>query len=686
MMEPINYSPLPLDFSSSYTLNAIAESPLVGNNATPESTTEKVAAYVIKIFIITPLLTVCVTMDLIYWSLKTITIYPAYLRGCKNHLYDLVVLLALPILTFAMAITNSLPTIEPQRQMPSPEPQEPVRDPPTSPTPIRPVVQPLPIPQRPATATPRLTPVAPRPVTAPIKNTSSFRERIPAPTPTINEPKVVLGPEDTLWKEINKESYYEGPDYTRVSQLLEGGLNPNFLRNGMTPLSKVVMEGRYDLARLLITHGADLNFPITMGEFPLVQAILKKDFHEARYFIDRGANPDLISPGSYGKNAIIAVLSLLDTIRQDGDEKKNLDKTRSCQEMLLYMLPKADVNAHNGSALSYAIYLGRKKFVKILLKAGANVNIRFSNGNTPLTQALKDSSNCNSSLEVVKTIIDLGADPNLVAGDDTYGSSRKNFTPLQHAIVQFIDTPCYFSHVHVHLGKVLLILKKNVDPLPELNVAGANIFSLTRKLLESSLQSKDEYHKKSKIFAVAKEVMAEIFVGLLKSEREPDKVITQGDWQGCTRRAIACALAVSTGTSEALDKVMGDFDIAPLAEVWDVLQSFNGNIEVTEQTLVDRMAKFSSYDKINERFENPYIQAIHVLSKKDIKGIGDEDKRKTWYEWRTQSIGAAAIQAKLYEIFANVASDMSNDLCNVIAQYAVPEKKQNAAPKKKRDP
>lgn len=65
---------------------------------------DKAASYALKIFIMAPVLTLCAATDLIFWSLKTITIIWIYDPGVKEHFSQLISILALPILGFSMAL------------------------------------------------------------------------------------------------------------------------------------------------------------------------------------------------------------------------------------------------------------------------------------------------------------------------------------------------------------------------------------------------------------------------------------------------------------------------------------------------------------------------------------------------------------------------------------------------------
>lgn len=94
---------------SGWMLDKLSQSTLLSNDAVLDATALKVAAYIIRLLLVTPLLTLCSVVDLACWSLKTVTIYPVYLRGLGAHLVDLINTIAMPFFAFGMALANNLP-------------------------------------------------------------------------------------------------------------------------------------------------------------------------------------------------------------------------------------------------------------------------------------------------------------------------------------------------------------------------------------------------------------------------------------------------------------------------------------------------------------------------------------------------------------------------------------------------
>ena len=82
-----------------------------------------------------------------------------------------------------------------------------------------------------------------------------------------------------------------------------------------------------------------------------------------------------------------------------------------------------DVSSPDGfPPLALAAYAGRAEVVKILVKAGANVNYLYESGEA----AVLVTAAANGNPEIVKTLLDAGADPNI--------RTKAGKTPLAMAV------------------------------------------------------------------------------------------------------------------------------------------------------------------------------------------------------------------------------------------------------------
>lgn len=68
-----------------------------------------IALHLFKVCVITPLLTACATLDVLWWTCKTITVYPVYVSGIKSHVYDLAAFVFLPITALFYTLLGVIP-------------------------------------------------------------------------------------------------------------------------------------------------------------------------------------------------------------------------------------------------------------------------------------------------------------------------------------------------------------------------------------------------------------------------------------------------------------------------------------------------------------------------------------------------------------------------------------------------
>ena len=125
-----------------------------------------------------------------------------------------------------------------------------------------------------------------------------------------------------------------------------------------TPLSVALKEGRLEISRILLEHGADSNYQDNFGRSPLHIASRHPSDDLVRLLLDHGVNPN--------------------------------------------------ASDHRGrTALHEASSKGQITVIKLLLARGAKVDARSMPGWTPLDEAARDGH-----LEVVKLLLDHGVDPN----------------------------------------------------------------------------------------------------------------------------------------------------------------------------------------------------------------------------------------------------------------------------------
>lgn len=258
-----------------WVIDLLSQSSLLSNDAVLDTTTSKVAAFMIKFFLVVPLITVCSAIDLGFWLLKTVCIIPVCLRGIKAHLVDLINIVVMPILVLGLALVNRLPDKRPLTnvQMQNHRPSDPNN--PTSPTVLR------------AEPPPKV-------------RTTRVRQKVA-------DPNAISSPFTLLTAKVFDH------DVEGVENLLQQGANPNLIDPAQfTPLTELVscvsfndmrLQGKKrnrtiykmtQIAGLLISHGALVNALDKSGRTPLGLALAYQHKELASKFLLNGADPLLV--------------------------------------------------------------------------------------------------------------------------------------------------------------------------------------------------------------------------------------------------------------------------------------------------------------------------------------------------------------------------------------------------------
>ncbi len=228
-------------------------------------------------------------------------------------------------------------------------------------------------------------------------------------------------------------------DIEEVDKLLEDGLDPNVQNDdGLTALHYAIFIEHFEIADLLIKHGANYEYSKVKDNRMLIDAVFRGASDTARL---------MISKGGYDLNALgpLEWPPLLEAIRFGHTE---------IVEMLLEAEVEVNFQDTNGwTALHEAAYSGFDEIIELLLLSGADVSVKNERGFTPLHVAtlggysnsvkmlVEHGSNVNELddhkrsplhiaaeqgfYEVVLLLLEYGAERHLVNEDDK--------TPLQMA-------------------------------------------------------------------------------------------------------------------------------------------------------------------------------------------------------------------------------------------------------------
>lgn len=191
-----------------------------------------------------------------------------------------------------------------------------------------------------------------------------------------------------------------------VKYLLDHGANPNFCGSNAygCPLGYAVKKRNLKVVELLLKKGVSINAYNTEGPI-LFDVIFTQDILLIEYFLKKGASPSFRTKS--GATLGISVLG------------SQMPHSQMLSILNLLMKYKMDVNLHgtwtqgalsltvpasldNVSMLQLAVDKGYEDIVKVLVKAGANVNSRDSDGDTPLWNA--------RTLKMISLLESLGAD------------------------------------------------------------------------------------------------------------------------------------------------------------------------------------------------------------------------------------------------------------------------------------
>ena len=207
-------------------------------------------------------------------------------------------------------------------------------------------------------------------------------------------------------------------NYQKVDELLKKGVDVNGpgkyelptsrgIRGYNNALEAACYGGHYDIAKLLVSKGADVNFSSIFGKTPLYSAVYGGNIDIVKLLLDNGAKVNL------GESALLAALKqnqteiaallidkganvnymeesglspLKEAVRIGSIEivKKLLDNNAIINDK------RAEFGNHAHTPLWVAVSMGHTNIVKLLLDEGADINIADNaSGTTPLDIAME---------------------------------------------------------------------------------------------------------------------------------------------------------------------------------------------------------------------------------------------------------------------------------------------------------
>ncbi len=208
-------------------------------------------------------------------------------------------------------------------------------------------------------------------------------------------------------------------DFDRVKTMVDNDPTLVNLHDGGTaPLYHAVSEARFDIAKFLLDHGADVNVRTENDRTPILSA---RSAEMARLLIERGATVKLQAEYSITplreavRNGHVGVVNQLLAAGEklDFDMAVELGETKLVAEMLA---EKSWLAKPPRKPLFYAAEQGNLELTRLLLKYGADPDIDYGFVNisgpyTALTNAVT-----GDHYEMAKLLLENGASPNVSGG------------------------------------------------------------------------------------------------------------------------------------------------------------------------------------------------------------------------------------------------------------------------------
>lgn len=185
--------------------------------------------------------------------------------------------------------------------------------------------------------------------------------------------------------------------------------------NGETPMMHAICKNKkhgYNITKLLIERGALVNFESDYGKTALICAIYMYRFDICLELLNNGANIELKTSAGYTPLMIASMCGFSKMVREliirnaninckmSPNNKSVLDVIYNCGYIREFLSRDFEVNQNEYKP---------DEVIDLLLEAGADVNHRTTNGDTPLFH--------NRNTLTIKKFLKYGADKNIKNND-----------------------------------------------------------------------------------------------------------------------------------------------------------------------------------------------------------------------------------------------------------------------------
>jgi ankyrin repeat protein len=170
----------------------------------------------------------------------------------------------------------------------------------------------------------------------------------------------------------------------KIQLLIKNGVNLNSQgKDGITVLFWALLHKNKKSIEVLLQNGADPNVRMTDGESPMSFAAMSSDSWYLESFLKHGGNPNLLQT----KREYSPLFSFIETRGLNAVSRMGLTNAR------LLVAAGADVNFRNRNGetpLQYAVYLWQYDMAYFLLQEGADVTLQDNTGHTCLSDIEKE--------------------------------------------------------------------------------------------------------------------------------------------------------------------------------------------------------------------------------------------------------------------------------------------------------
>ncbi|MCF6366168.1 MAG: ankyrin repeat domain-containing protein [Bacteroidales bacterium] len=274
--------------------------------------------------------------------------------------------------------------------------------------------------------------------------------------------------------------------------------SPDSLKKHIRPINVAIGEHNFEMVKLLVEKGTDINKKDYLDYLPIFYACRDKEKNKdiIKYLIDKGVN---INTENREEKTILHILCSF--------EYDYAENSYSDIETIKLIIKKGidieSVDNENKTALHYAAEnTEATEALEYLLKKGANQKISDNNGKTPFYYAIKSRNN-----KAVKLFIEHGADINTKDLSDntllhTAVRNNNSFDLVKLLLKKGLDinaenssseTPLHLASNYKDINTIKLLLEKGAEinarstnnSTPLINAVKRNNFEIVKILAEA---------------------------------------------------------------------------------------------------------------------------------------------------------------------------------------------------------